>query len=238
MAMVPPTSKQSHPHFRPSRTRNVAQQPELRAQECIGVWKYFNHCQGRRAGGSGHRRTLVIHASGANGRHNEVNFNGSFDRFSGCEATMSARGFQSCVSIFGREPSLNDAKYGLRGVRVGEASNPGPQSRVRPRREDVAEDLLSSLEFELTMLDSSDDELWVRTVQGRHVIPRVGCRVPSTVTDSSAFPDIPPTVVESTVWPDAQIQASSDDGGVLRQTPTCSTIPVLCSTHFCRSQRQ
>ena len=28
------------------------------------------------------------------------------------------------------------------------------------------------------------------------------------------------------MWPDAQIQASSDDGGVLRQTPTCSTIPV------------
>ena len=71
---------------------------------------------------------------------------------------MSASGFQSCVSIFGREPSLNGARYGLRGVRVGEASNPGPQSRVRPRREDVAEDLLSSLEFELTMLDSSDDE--------------------------------------------------------------------------------
>ena len=25
------------------------------------------------------------------------------------------------------------------------------------------------------------------------------------------------------MWPDAKIQASSDDGGVLRQTPTCST---------------
>ena len=32
--------------------------------------------------------------------------------------------------------------------------------------------------------------------------------------------------VESTVWPDAQIQGSSVDGGVLRQTPTCSTIPT------------
>ena len=86
----------------------------------------------------------------------------AFDRFSGCEAMMSARGFQSCVSIFGREPSLNDARCGLRGVRVGEASNPGPQSRVRQRREDVVEDLLSSLEFELTMLDCSDDEFLVR----------------------------------------------------------------------------
>ena len=43
------------------------------------------------------------------------------------------------------------------------------------------------------MLDSSDDEPLGRIVQGRHVIPRVGCRVPSTVADSSAFPDIPPT---------------------------------------------
>ena len=63
-------------------------------------------------------------------------------------------------------------------------------------------------------------------VQGRHVDPRVGFRVPSTVANSSAFPDVPPTVVESMVWPDVQIQASSDDGGVLRQTPTCSTIPA------------
>ena len=86
------------------------------------------------------------------------------------EATMSARGFQSCVSIFGREPSLNDARYGLRGVRVG-------QSRVRPCRKDVAEDLLSSLD-RVDMLDSSNDEPLGRTVQGHHVIPRVG--VPST----------------------------------------------------------
>ena len=79
------------------------------------------------------------------------------------------------MSIFGREPSLNDARYGLRGVRVGEASNPEPQSRVRPRREEVVEDLLSSVEFELTMLDSSDGELL-------DVIPRVGCS-----TDSRRF---------------------------------------------------
>ena len=58
------------------------------------------------------------------------------------------------------------------------------------------------------------------------MIPRVGCRVPPTVADSSALPDLFPTVVESTVWPDAQIQASSVDGGVLMQTPTSSTIPA------------
>ena len=76
--------------------------------------------------------------------------------------------FKPCVSIFSREPSLNDARYGLRGVRVGEASNPEPQSRVRPRcGEEVAEDVLSSLEFDLTQLDSSDDEPLLRPVEGR-----------------------------------------------------------------------
>ena len=129
MAMVLPTSKQSHPCPLPN------QQPELRAQECIGD----NSTIAMVGALVGQGTALTC---GANGRHNEVNFDGSFDRFSGCEATMSARGFQSCVSIFGREPRLNDVRYGLRGVCVGEASNPGPQSRVRPHREDVAEDLL------------------------------------------------------------------------------------------------
>ena len=66
------------------------------------------------------------------------------------------------------------------------------QSRgVLPRREEVAEDVLSSLEFELTMLDSSDDKLLTRPVEGRH-----RCREPPTVADSSALPDPPPTLVE------------------------------------------
>ena len=42
---------------------------------------------------------------------------------------------------------------------VGEASNPGPpQSRIRPRV-DVAEDILASLEHDLTYIDSDDEPL-------------------------------------------------------------------------------
>ena len=102
-------------------------------------------------------------------------------------------------------------------VRVGEASNPGPPSRVRPRcGEEVAEDVLSSLEFDLTQLDSSDNEPLLHPVEGRHVVPRVGCTVPPTVADSTTA-DFPPTVVDSalhqsTVWPDAQVQSSSEGG--------------------------
>ena len=122
----------------------------------------------------------------ANGRHNEVNIF-SFARFSRCETTLFACGFQSCVSMFCREPSLNEARYGLRGFRVREASNPaGPQSRVRQRcGEEVAEDVLSSFRFELTLLESSDNDFLSRFAIGRHVIPRVGCQVPQTVVDSS-----------------------------------------------------
>ena len=153
---------------------------------------------------------LTSFATDANGRHNT---DGCVDRFSGREETMLASRFKSFVSIFSREPSLNEAKYGLRGVRVGEVSNPGPQSRVRPRcGEEVAEDVLSSLEFDLTKLDSSDHETLLRPVEGRHVVPRVGGTVPPTVVDSTTLADLPPTVEDSaqqqsTVWPDAQVQS-------------------------------
>ena len=50
------------------------------------------------------------------------------------------------------------------------------------------------------------------------MVPRVGCTVvPPTVVDSTTFADVPPTVVDSaqqqsTVWPDSQVQSSSEGG--------------------------
>ena len=70
-------------------------------------------------------------------------------------------------------------------VRVGEASNPGPP-QVRPRFvEDGVDNVLSSLELELTMLDS-DEEPLVRSVDGRHVVPRIHDIPPPTVPVSFA----------------------------------------------------
>ena len=69
---------------------------------------------------------------------------------------------------------LIGARYGLRGVRVGEASNPGPPSVAPPISELCPDDVLASLEADLTMLDSSDDEPLVRDTTGRIVSRRVG----------------------------------------------------------------
>ena len=62
-------------------------------------------------------------------------------------------------------------RYGLRGCRIGEASNPGP-CRIRP--EGVPEAVVESLEQALTAVDTSDEEPLVRSVTGRHVFRRVG----------------------------------------------------------------
>ena len=90
---------------------------------------------------------------------------GSVDRPSRRQTSMCGGGGftvgESCV---------RNARYGHRGVRVGEASNPGstPQTRNRPRV-DVAEGILANLEHNLTHIDSDEP------LQGgidRNVVPR------------------------------------------------------------------
>ena len=113
------------------------------------------------------------------------------------------------------EPRLR-TRCGLRGVRGGEASHPGPvASRVRPRtteevnvRESLDEDNLDSLEVVLTRIDSSDEEPLVRPTIGRNVLRKVGVNSDSVpllssqvarrhnrfeaFADSSAAPPPPP----------------------------------------------
>ena len=63
----------------------------------------------------------------------------------------------------------------MRGCRIGEASNPGPATRIQP--EGVSEAVVESLEQALTLgstVDTSDEEPLVRTMTGRHVVRRVG----------------------------------------------------------------
>ena len=45
---------------------------------------------------------------------------------------------------------MRDARYGLRGVRVGEATHPGPQGRPR----DTSDEVLDNLERELSPMTS------------------------------------------------------------------------------------
>ena len=76
-------------------------------------------------------------------------------------------------------PSVR-VRYGFRGVRVGEDSNPGPPERVRPRGEEVGEVELDRLEHELTLIDS-DEEPLLRVGEGRNVLPRIETEMPRIV---------------------------------------------------------
>ena len=97
-----------------------------------------------------------------------------------CVEVVPSTFFESCV---------RNALHGLRGVRVGEASNPGPpQTRIRPRV-DVAEDILVSLEHDLTHIDS-DDEPLVSVGSDRNVVPRLFHRSPASVIEDVGIKSI------------------------------------------------
>ena len=62
--------------------------------------------------------------------------------------------------------ALRFARYGLRGVRVGEASNPGPP-KTRAHPEDDPDGVLASLEHALTRIDDSSDDEPLSRPEGR-----------------------------------------------------------------------
>ena len=93
----------------------------------------------------------------------------------------------TCSTINDRQLRVRQSRYGLRGVRIGEAANPGPpKSRVS---DEAVDNVLSSLELELTMLES-DDEPLVRPVDGRVVVPRVESSPPPTVPASFSLMEV------------------------------------------------
>ena len=88
---------------------------------------------------------------------------------------------------------MRHSRYGLRGVRLGEASNPGPPGRhIR----DSAEEVLDNLERELTLVES-DDEPLVRPTTGRNVVPRISAGEPILLQSDSlaTVPALPPLPV-------------------------------------------
>ena len=90
---------------------------------------------------------------------------------------------------------MGNARYGLRGVRVGEASNPGPpQIRIRPRV-DVVEDIIVSMEHDLTHHDS-DDKLFGSAGSARNVVPRLCPAALDSVVSMSAPAHSIPTQVD------------------------------------------
>ena len=82
----------------------------------------------------------------------------------------------------GREaPSSQAEERGLRGVRVGEPSHPGPQGR---RTRDISDEVPDNLERELRLMES-DDEPLVRSTEGRNVVPRISSLEDIVATEAS-----------------------------------------------------
>ena len=83
------------------------------------------------------------------------------------------------------EPSVRNARYGLSGVRVGERRR--TQVHHKPGfvhvSSKVAEDILASLEHDLTLIDS-DDEPLVRGGSDRNVVPRLEASVTGVCRES------------------------------------------------------
>ena len=149
--------------------------PQLRASERIGV---RGRCHCGESGSFGGTRVCedgCIRARYLHKRPGEILSDVRSDR-SGRRKEEVHRG-----NTDGWESGVRNSWYGFRGVRLGEASNPGPPGqRVR----DSAEEVLDSLERELTLIES-DDEPLVRAATGRNVVPRIHAREPSVVHSDS-----------------------------------------------------
>ena len=162
----------------------------------VGVRRRFIDCEDRLIVEPRSSVVGISESRRADGREVEVVTDEFHDRRSRCAAPVCGSEFSHCGSFQSRESGVRDARYGLRGTRVGEASHPGPHS-------DVPDDIWDDLEFRLGRMDSdSDDEPLQRPLDGRNVVPKdVASSVPVTV-------DTVPADVESTM-PISTVPASS-----------------------------
>ena len=81
------------------------------------------------------------------------------------------------------ESGVRNSRHGLRDIRVGEASHPGPHGR---RTWDVSDEVLDNLERELRLIESYNEPL-VRSTSGRNVVPRI-----SSGAIGESLPQCPP----------------------------------------------
>ena len=84
---------------------------------------------------------------------------------------------------------MRNSRYGLRGVSLGEASNPGPPGR---RVRESAEEVLDSLERELTLIESDDEPRTHTDTNGRR-------RSHESLSESSITTNWNPDVHESSI---------------------------------------
>ena len=106
----------------------------------------------------------------------------------------------------GWESGVRNSRHGLRGVRVGEASHPGPHGR---RTRDVSDTVLDNLERELRLIES-DDEPLVRSTSGRNVVPRISSG--EAIGESLATVPASPVALETAGRSCAEVVTIFDEG--------------------------
>ena len=106
----------------------------------------------------------------------------------------------------GWESGVRNSRYGLRGVRLGEASHPGPHGR---RTRDVSDTVLDNLERELRLIES-DDEPLVRSTGGRNVVPRISSG--EAIGESLATVPASPVALEAAGRSCAEVVTILDEG--------------------------
>ena len=119
----------THAHFRHARSRRLDEPTQLRASQCDGVRGSSSRGQDWQFGGT--RGKCVFHNSSrrVNGGGGQVVVDVESDRRGRRETSVCDR--RQCKWS---EAVMRESRYGFRGVRVGEASNPSPpttRSRAR-----------------------------------------------------------------------------------------------------------
>ena len=129
-------------------------QPQLRSPKRHGVRRFIIDLEDWRSGGSRRWSGRNFESRCADGRPFEIFFDVNVNRDGRCQKTLRRHWDRLCQWP---ESVTIQARYGFRGVRVGEASHPGPPKR-RNRSEDSTDAVWTSLEAALTRIDDSDDE--------------------------------------------------------------------------------
>ena len=141
-------------HVRSAGSGTLDVRPQLRSPERHGVRRFIIDLKDWRSGGARGWAARDFESRCVDGRSFEIFSDVIVDRDGRCQKTLRHRRDRRCQWP---ESGTIQARHGFRGVRVGEASHPGPPRR-RNRSEDSADAVLTSLEAALTRIDDSDHE--------------------------------------------------------------------------------
>ena len=147
--------RSTNAEYQRARVGGMDQRPQLRTPQCGGVRRHEFGGQDWTSGWARGQPTRINLQRCDHDRSMEVFRDVFVDRCSGSQTPVHC--YKQCVWS---SAVMRDSRYGHRGVRIGEAQNPGPpRTRARARMEEEAEIALTNLEAAITRIeDSSDDK--------------------------------------------------------------------------------